>query len=257
MIARRLHRVGGLILAAVLGLLVLPGLAGSPATVAAQSADTDDGRWLSIYEIMRGVIDPGADEDFYYFSADGGMQATLVMKGGITLDAFLILIAPDGRWLGTDAAGGGGLEARVSANLTQEGVYTVIARSTERVSGGSYDLTLNLTRDNAQDSENDAWLGPTDRLHGEISTNEDKDYFAFYGRPGQMAALYMAGFDELDSYLMLIAPDGTVVATDDNSGANVDAALNVRLNQRGNYTVIASSAAGLTRGRYDLSLILY
>jgi hypothetical protein len=47
------------------------------------------------------------------------------------------------------------------------------------------------------------------------------------------------------------------MATDDNNGANVDAALNVRLSQRGNYTVVASSAAGLTRGRYDLSLIQY
>jgi hypothetical protein len=239
------------------GALALLSLAGSPATVAAQSGDTDDGRWLSIYEVMRGVIDPGTDEDFYYFSADAGMQAVLSLKGGITLDGFLILIAPDGRWLATDAAGGGGLEARVAANLPQEGVYTVIARSTERVSGGPYDLTLSLTLDRAADGENDAWLGPTDRMHGQIATNDDKDYFAFYGRPGQRVSLYMAGYDELDSYLMLIAPDGTVVATDDNNGANVDAALNVRLSQRGNYTVVASSAAGLTRGRYDLSLIQY
>jgi len=80
------------------------------------------------------------------------------------------------------------------------------------------------------------------------SFNEDVTarLYAFQGSAGDVISVAMAQLDEegdLDPYLLLFAPDGTLLAVDDDSGAVFLSALidSVELPQDGTYLVLATS----------------
>ena len=63
--------------------------------------------------------------------------------------------------------------------------------------------------------------------------------------------------DDLDAYLLLHAPDGSLVGEDDDSGGNYDAWLSVTAPVDGTYTITATRAGfadGTTFGSYQLSV---
>ncbi|MGK7910858.1 MAG: hypothetical protein AB4050_05140 [Synechococcus sp.] len=89
-----------------------------------------------------------------------------------------------------------------------------------------------------------------------------QDLFQFEGQMGELILLNLIGSDdprmELDPRLQLIAPDGSIVAEDDNGGydsARGDARIVLMLPDTGSYTVVVTTADPDDRGRYTLGLL--
>lgn len=87
-----------------------------------------------------------APADRYSFSAQAGQKA-LINLTSTAIDAYLHLIAPDGRVLAQDDDSGGGLNPRIPANggllsLPQTGVYTIEVTSNDIRAAGAYTLSL-------------------------------------------------------------------------------------------------------------------
>jgi serine protease Do len=162
------------------------------------------------------------------------------VDGGI--DPYLQLLGPDGSDLATDDDSGEGRNARLVAVLTQNGDYTILATA---LGGGSGAYTLSL-REPRRES-----IGLGETVSGRI---EDGVIWRFTGAAGQVVALEMDSDDgAIDPYLELFGPDGSLLASDDDSGGNLNARLVVRLTEDGDYTVLTTAVGG-REGAYNLSL---
>ncbi|OAB61764.1 peptidase S1 [Leptolyngbya valderiana BDU 20041] len=79
------------------------------------------------------------------------------------------------------------------------------------------------------------------------------DAYMFEGNAGQTVTLAMSSL-EFDPYLILLGPNGSDVAQDNNGGGNRNARIHVRLPETGRYILLANSNQGGESGRYRLSL---
>ncbi|NJL87520.1 MAG: trypsin-like serine protease [Leptolyngbyaceae cyanobacterium SM1_1_3] len=82
----------------------------------------------------------------------------------------------------------------------------------------------------------------------------DNSYFnvyAFEGSAGEPVTVEMRS-SEIDSFLILVAPDGSTVGQDDDSGGNFDARISATLPASGTYLILANSYAPAEAGRYQL-----
>jgi hypothetical protein len=60
--------------------------------------------------------------------------------------------------------------------------------------------------------------------------------------------------DNIDTYLILEAPDGSVIAEDDDGGGGLNSRIRTQLPQTGTYTIWAGSFSGIDTGLYTLSV---
>ncbi|NEQ33800.1 MAG: trypsin-like serine protease [Leptolyngbya sp. SIO4C5] len=96
-------------------------------------------------------------------------------------------------------------------------------------------------------------------VSGQLDSNSnvlpvDNSYFnvyAFEGNAGQPITVEMRS-SEIDSFLILVAPDGSTVGQDDDSGGNFNAKLSATLPTSGTYLVLANSYAPAEAGRYQI-----
>ncbi len=100
-----------------------------------------------------------------------------------------------------------------------------------------------------------------DRVNGEISADVPEVRYTFAGTEGDLITARMqATVQGLDSYLVLVGPDGTELATDDDSAGNLNSLLGpYTLPTTGSYTLIATRfqrLEGLSVGTYELALAL-
>src|SRR6478672_5537596 len=80
------------------------------------------------------------------------------------------------------------------------------------------------------------------------------DLYTFQGRAGQRIQIDMAS-PQIDSYLILLSPNGDELAQDDDSGGNQNARLVGTLPVTGTYLVIANSNEGGEAGAYQIRAI--
>jgi len=83
--------------------------------------------------------------------------------------------------------------------------------------------------------------------------NSYYDAYSFEGRSGQQISVEMSS-TTVDSYLVLLSPQGRDLIQDDDSGGNRDAKLVFTLPEDGTYTILAHSYGARETGPYDLRL---
>jgi S1-C subfamily serine protease len=96
-------------------------------------------------------------------------------------------------------------------------------------------------------------------LQGTLDRNSnilpaDESYFnayTFEGRRGQQVVLEMSSTD-VDSYLILLSPDGQDIAQDDDSGGGNNSRIVAVLPDNGTYTIFANTYEAGETGRYNL-----
>lgn len=97
-----------------------------------------------------------------------------------------------------------------------------------------------------------------DTYYDEV-TSASGDRFSFYGTQGEWVEINMGNSDtgtgiHLDTYLELLSPNGTLLASDDDGGEETDSFIYIgSLPATGLYTIIASGYGG-DRGHYWLTL---
>mgnify|MGYP005835844385 CR=1 FL=1 len=219
--------------------------------------DPDDGRAISSGQTLGGTIDPANDEDSYYFDANQGQRASIRMsRTSGNLDSYLILYGPNGNEVARDDDSGGNLNSWIDrAVLPQSGRYRILAKSYFGGSSGAYALSLGLTG-GASDPDDGRMLSSGQNLGGAIDPANDEDNYYFDAGQGQRATIRMSRTGgNLDSYLILYAPNGSEVARDDDSGGNLNSWINrAPLPQGGRYRILAKSYYGRSSGTYNLSL---
>ena len=87
---------------------------------------------------------------------------------------------------------------------------------------------------------------------GQLTSSNQMDEWVFNAKAGERVNIVLSS--QFDSYLELYAPDGEFVASNDDSGNNLSAALfDLQLKQNGPHTVVVRGYDGATGG-YVLAL---
>ncbi|NJN85485.1 MAG: trypsin-like serine protease [Leptolyngbyaceae cyanobacterium SL_7_1] len=79
------------------------------------------------------------------------------------------------------------------------------------------------------------------------------DAYSFEGTAGQQIEIVMTS-NQFDSYLILLAPDGSDLVQDDDGGGNTNARIAITLPTAGTYTILANSYSAGEVGNYSLQV---
>lgn len=100
-----------------------------------------------------------------------------------------------------------------------------------------------------------------DTVDGVINDDTPEYYFSFYAAEGDLVTITMAAttrVEGLDSYLILLAPDGTILSIGDDVGGRFDAEIaRFHITATGVYTIVATRfnrVEGTSEGAFTLSL---
>jgi len=235
-----------------------------PQTVRAQ----DYGHYGGIIPLNRLIGGTITDEVHfieYTFTGRAGQEVfiTLQAAGYGNLDPYVKLRGPDSTVLEEDdddwddhawSTRNSFLRHRLPAN----GAYTVTATRYKEHNGSSAGNFLLLVTESDPTVAYYGILSPNQDIIGAIS---DKIYgveHTFSGRAGEEVIITMEKFTgNLDTYLYLRGPDGTVLEEDDNDGPGRDSQIEITLLQTGAYTIHATRCEGRygrSSGQYILHI---
>lgn len=178
-----------------------------------------------------------------------------------SFDAYLHVLkvmGPSQEQVATDDDSGGGTDSRIT--LTLDGDYAIIARSLGASGRGEYSLSVTEAEE-VRVVQRPIAVGQT--MSGVLSEGDpeldDGGYFHEYvvdARAGDRFRITLRSGD-FDSYLRWgTKSDGifTEIATDDDSGGDLDSQLEVRVERAGTYAIRASALGSGSTGAYALTL---
>ncbi|NJR39108.1 MAG: trypsin-like serine protease [Leptolyngbyaceae cyanobacterium CSU_1_4] len=218
------------------------------------------------------------DDNSYYarytFEGKAGQRLVISMTSS-DLDAYLILLSPNGDDLGQDDNGAGGKNAKLTVTLPEDGTYTVLANTHSAREIGRYSIQAAVVG-GGSGSVNGGTGGSAPRpnasqqasgslplqIQGTLGVNSrvlqsDRSPYqehSFQGTAGQRITISLES-REFDSYLILLDPEGKKIGeNDDASSSTMDSALTVTLPSTGIYRIIANTYDSTGRGEYTLSV---
>jgi hypothetical protein len=191
-----------------------------------------------------------------------GQRIIIDLRSG-AFDSYLVLRDEEGFILGSDDDSGDDNDSRLHTVLPRDGRYRIIATAYTENGVGSYTLSVGgweapqappagVATTIVLGEAKDGLLEPGDEIAGD---GPYQDRWMLNTRAGQRLRIDMSSTD-FDSYLVLLAPDGTQLATDDDGGGNNSASIGLRVQVAGAYTVVATSVNDNLRvGAYRLSVV--
>lgn len=223
-------------------LLVAAPLAAQERTIAV--GQTQNGELSSADPIARSRKAP-----YQVWTLEGrrGQRIVIDLRSS-DFDAYLVLRDEAGYLLGNDDDSGGENNARIHTILPRDGRYRIVATGFREASAGHYTLSVSgweapeapapgAAATIAVGETKDGLLEPGDEIAGD---GPYQDRWTFEARAGQRLRIDMTSTD-LDSYLILLGPDGAQLATDDDGGGDKNASIGFRAAGAGRYTAIATS----------------
>lgn len=238
----------------------------APSTVAAAAQAV---AVLNVGQLMGGELAPGdatlSDGAFYdqlAIAVAPGAPVQLRVAATDGPPPRVEVLAPTG---GALAAGEGGI-----FSLSQPGMHRAIVAGTapgQRVRysaelRGSGASTPRLARDHHQlpTAAATARVQIGQRLEGELAPNdptlpsgETADVYGLSAQAGTTLSLEMSSND-VDSYLLLVGPDGRYWENDDAGGSR-GSILSIQLPTAGDYRIVATTYRAGERGRYELKIL--
>ena len=188
-------------------------------------------------------------------------QRLVIDMTSSSFDTYLYLRDRDGFLLGQDDDSGDDNNARVRTILPRNGRYRIIATSFGQAARGDYALAVSEwpapeapgagnVQTIAVGDTKDGLLEPGDEFSGD---GPYQDRWTFEVQAGERLRVEMQSTD-VDSYLIVLGPDGSVVATNDDASGR-DAAVVVRVAAAGRHTVLATTYGDAPRvGAYRIKL---
>ncbi len=178
-------------------------------------------------------------------------------------DAYLVLRDDDGRMMGSDDDSGEGQNARLHAVLPRNGAYRVIATAVGSSARGRYTLAVaGWEAPDAPAAGRSAAIAVGETKDGILEPGDEispdgpyQDRWTFDARAGARLTVQMRSSD-LDSYLVVLGPDGKMLGSDDDGAGGRDAAVSLRAAAQGRYTILATSFGDEpATGAYRVSLL--
>ena len=185
---------------------------------------------------------------YHVWSLDGRRgQRVVIDLMSPDFDAYVSLRDESGYVLGSDDDSGEDRNARLRTVLPRDGRYRIVVTAFSDSARGRY--TLAVTGWEAPDAPppgavveirpgetKDGILEPGDST----SDGPFEDHWTFMATAGQRLRLDMHSSD-MDSYLIVLGPDGARIASDDDSGEGNDASVGFRAAAAGRYRAIATT----------------
>lgn len=201
-----------------------------------------------------------------------GTEITLTMRSE-ALDAYLVLLDPNGQLVIQDDDGAGGTGARITFRTEVAGWHRAVALAYAGRGVGSYSLTLTLGAhvatggiDPPEPDPNPAddpspsgslnvsllpTVEPGEWISGELEAepvrltgSEGINAYAFQGEAGQRVWIRMIGDLDLDPYLRLTYPDGRIIAEEDDGYWGTDTQIVTVLPETGTYVIHTGAFGG-------------
>ncbi|WP_296175438.1 PPC domain-containing protein [uncultured Brevundimonas sp.] len=220
---------------------------------------------ISVGDYANGRLTSGDAEDedgktfdAYAFRANAGDRVAILLES----DDFDPLVRV-GRMVGgsfvqaaqNDDGDGKGLNSYLVFTAPQAGEYVIQTTSVSGDSEGDYRLTL----EQGPPAPEARSIAIGDEVSGRLNEDSPKsdsgssaDLYRFTGRAGQRVAISLKA-DDFDSYLELFDVNHNSLATDDDSGGELNARLTFVLPEDGDYLIEARGFSDAT-GSYDLKV---
>ncbi len=201
------------------------------------------------------VLRSGAYAQRYTFSATTG-QTIRLSETSTAFDGYAFLLDPSGTVVAQDDDSGGYPNPLISYTAATSGTYTFEASTYSAGETGAFSVSLTLTGNCTPVA-----ISSGQTLSGALSTascgslrrvGNYAQFYTFSASAGQVISFAVNA--SFDSYAYLVGPSGTLVATDDDSGGNLQALINYTAAASGTYTVeVTSFSPGIT-GAYTVTL---
>ncbi|MBL8166156.1 MAG: PPC domain-containing protein [Anaerolineae bacterium] len=233
--------------------ITLPTSTATPPLITPTVGAVPSGERLRDHVPVIGSIERGGDFDRYPIEARAGEVLTIGARpfdeGSLRLR--MEIYDPLGAQIAS-AESANTPEALVGALLVPEtGTYLIFVTGLD---GGTGDYLISYGEGF---SRQDEWRGLTtaDQLYaGEIGQRGLRDVWALDLNAGDVISAAVGALDlNFDPVLELAAPDGTLLASDDNSGGTLDALIgSAAVTVSGRYTLRVTAANALGAGSYNL-----
>jgi hypothetical protein len=170
-------------------------------------------------------------------------------------DAYLELYDPGGDLLTSDDDSGGGLNPLIqNFTLPEDGEYRLEVSSFGGSVGGSYTVTLEVGEAVVEQDSEARPIAIGDTINDQLEPGQTAR-FRFTASAGDVISIDVEA--DFDGYLELLDPQGTIIATDDDSGEGLNPQLsNIALNEDGDYILSLGSFGGTEGGIFTLTLEL-
>jgi len=199
---------------------------------------------------------------YHVWSLDGRRGQRIVIDlMSPDFDAFVSLRDDGGYVLGSDDDSGEDRNARLRTVLPRDGRYRIVVTAFSDSARGRYTLAVTgWEAPEAPPAGAVAEIRPGETKDGILEPGDStsdgpfEDHWTFMAAAGQRLRLDMHSSD-MDSYLIVLGPDGAKIASDDDSGEGNDASVGLRIAVAGRYTAIATTYnENPQAGAYRLSL---
>jgi len=203
----------------------------------------------------------GIPADDYTFAGNEGVSVLIDLSTSY-FDTYLYLYDPAGNLVAENDDFGGISRSVIMYILPSSGTYTVEVTSYDEEGRGEYRISLLSDWDVSRErSVTEIFYGRT--LNGSLSASDGTSRL----RPGRLADDYTftgssedsvvidLESDDFDSFLFLYAPDGTLVAENDDFGSTSRSYIWYKLTSSGTYTVEVTSYESNSVGDYRITLL--
>lgn len=211
------------------------------------------------------TLPSGEFYDTFAFTANEGDRLIIDMISE-DFDTYLILHYPDGLQEDYDDYMDSS-NSHIEIRLNQTGEYYLLTTSYSTGETGGYSLTMDYgTSSSTTTVEASPPITPPPSTQGDyvrisealnrgddtLSSGEYYDQYTFLGNRGDRINISLSS-DDFDTYLMLIAPSGQQEENDDISDDNRNSALEITLDETGEYELYVTSYEEGETGAYDLT----
>ena len=201
------------------------------------------------------VLQSGELVDEYPLEGEVGRYVRLRLSSR-QFDTYLILVDPEGRQLENDDDEVG--DSSIETRLESPGEHRILVTSFEPGETGRYSLSIGLGDVQPLPEVQEIELGS--RFDGRLEDGDEvlaagelADRFTFLAEAGTSVEVEMTS-EEVDTYLALAFPDGTVLTNDDDWEKASSSRLELTLPQSGVYELVATTYGVGEVGAYRLVL---
>ena len=204
-------------------------------------------------EVAQGVLEEGSLDSWTFEGQEG--QVVNIQMSGLSegLDCYLELYSSDDVWLTADDDSGEGYDSLIKDYVVPvDGTYRVVASNVDvEDESGQYEIVVETT-----ELETVATIAYGASVNAMLAEGAHH-HWIFNGERGDVVTVTMIAEDpaQLDTMLLLFAPDGRQIAGSDDWGEGTNSQITeVELPLDGRYRIVARGYSGIDTGMYELSL---
>lgn len=230
------------------------------------SNTTTTGR-ITVGGSVSGNLEYAGDSDWFAVTLTAGTSYQIGIAGGTLSDPYLFLRNTSGTIIARDDDSGVGLNSLLTYTPTTSGTFYIEARGASAYGSGTYTASVaiatNATGNGGSSAAADDYAGSTSTtgslsvggsVSGNLESGGDSDWFRVTLTAGTNYRFGVNGTSLSDPYLNIRNSDGSIVASDDDSGTGLNSLLTYNATTSGTYYVDVRGATSSDIGTYTASV---